>query len=1190
MHFKTLEIQGFKSFADKTVLNFDTKMTAVVGSNGNGKSNISDALRWVMGEQGAKTLRGDKMEDVIFHGTVSRKQMGFAKVSLTIDNTDRALGRDTDEVVITRKLYRTGDSEYLINGEKVRLKDIQELLMGTGLGREGYSIIGQGRVAEIVNAKGSQRREIFEEAAGVSKFLHRKAEAERELQRADANYKLLKNTEESLAERVPVLKRQSEKAMKATKLKEQETVIEISVTTAEIDRIDKDMNSIENAILVNQGECEHFDRELRELDEESEALALKKAQYAAQLEDLRSSSASARDAVAEADKNIAILENEIKHNDEKIAETEKQKKEAGKSTEELTARIAGLEKAADAKRREAENYGSETDRLKRNLESADAGDKELDGEYKSLDAETSAMYSKLTEARLTLQQAEKTKQEISERLEADKRAIEDRDEYADSCRARRRRLNTQLEELNEEKSELENKLGGYSKLFENKNAKLTESRTVYEQMRRTFDGKRQRLETLTDIENSMVGYFGSVKAVMGAKKSGRLGGVHGTVADVTSVDRKYTVAIETALGSAMQNIIVDSDETAKRCINYLSEIKGGRATFYPINTIKGNLLQQPGIENEDGFEGIASELISCDEKYKNIVRSLLGRTAIADDLNSANRIAKKYGYKFRVVSLNGQIINAGGSFTGGSQDSKNAGIISRKQEIDSLEADIAALSEKIKTSQTEYSALSAEVGKMSIEMEGFTERIGELKQDEARITAEINGVKDLIAQSEKQQEDAEAAIARSRKQTAEQDELIKKAAADMEELQKRISANEEKLKAAGERLAEAANVRAEISDRISELNLSRIAAEKDAEALDAQKRDAIQARDAAEGSGERFDREIAEIMEDTERLKREIETEKHNIEEANKRFGDTKNAIDALIEKENGCERRINEITKEVREKNEDKLKFSNALAAATEKKSAADKEKEKLILSLWEKHEMTFSEAKEKAQPLEGDLLSARNELQSLRRQLSALGDVNFAAIDEYEEVKQQYDALSQQLADVEKSKSELEKLIAKLTADIKSQFLQSFNDINEKFSKIFVEVFGGGEAHLELMDPENVLESGIEIFAAPPGKLIKNLISLSGGEQTMVAITIYFAILLHRPTPFCMLDEVDAALDEINVVKYVTYLKRFCTSTQLMIITHRRGTIEGCDVLYGVFMQEKGVSRLIHQELIDEMELELD
>ncbi len=1190
MHFKTLEIQGFKSFADKTVLNFDTKMTAVVGSNGNGKSNISDALRWVMGEQGAKTLRGDKMEDVIFHGTVSRKQMGFAKVSLTIDNTDRALGRDTDEVVITRKLYRTGDSEYLINGDKVRLKDIQELLMGTGLGREGYSIIGQGRVAEIVNAKGSQRREIFEEAAGVSKFLHRKAEAERELQRADANYQLLKNTEEQLGERVPVLKRQSEKAMKATKLKERENIVEISVTTAEIGRIGKDMTAIENTILVNQGQCEHFDRELRELDEESEALALKKSQYAAKVEELRRSSASARDAVAEADKNIALLESEIKHNDEKIEDIEKRRKEAGKSTEELTARIAGLEKAADAKRREAAAVGDEIEKLRKSLESAEAGDKELDDEHKVLDAQTSAMYSKLTEATITLQQARKVRDELAERIEADTRRIDEREQAADASRARRRSLKNQLESLTEEKSELENKLSGYNRLYENKNSKLTESRTVYEQLRRSYDSKKQRLELLTDVERNMSGYFTSVKNVMSAKKSGRLGGIHGTVADIVSVDGKYARAIETALGNAMQNIIVDSDETAKRCINFLKETGGGRATFYPLNTIKGSALDQPGIEDEDGFEGLASELISCDEKYRAIVRSLLGRTAVADDLNSANRIAKKYGYRFRIVSLDGQIINAGGSLTGGSADSKNAGIITRKQEMETLEKDIEQLSEKIKVSQTDYQALSAEVGKMSIEIEGFTERINSLKQDEARITAEINGVRDLIAQSEQQQEDAENAIAHSRKQAAEQDELIKNCAEEEADLKKRIAENEEKLRTAGDKLEKAANARAEISEKISALNLSKITAEKDAENLDSQRADAENAKAAAAGSGERFDREIAEVRANTEQLRKDIEIEKQNIEHANERYGDTKKAIDAAIEQENSCEQRINAISKEVREKNEDRLKFSNALAAATERKSAAEKEKEKLILTLWDKHQMTFSEAQAQAQPLEGDLSDARKELQELSRQLKALGDVNFAAIDEYEEVKQQYDALSQQLTDVEKSKNELEKLIAKLTADIKSQFLQSFNDINEKFSKIFVEVFGGGEAHLELMDPENVLESGIEIFAAPPGKLIKNLISLSGGEQTMVAITIYFAILLHRPTPFCMLDEVDAALDEINVVKYVTYLKRFCTRTQLMIITHRRGTIEGCDVLYGVFMQEKGVSRLIHQELIDEMELELD
>ncbi|MBR1832687.1 MAG: chromosome segregation protein SMC, partial [Ruminiclostridium sp.] len=497
--------------------------------------------------------------------------------------------------------------------------------------------------------------------------------------------------------------------------------------------------------------------------------------------------------------------------------------------------------------------------------------------------------------------------------------------------------------------------------------------------------------------------------------------------------------------------------------------------------------------------------------------------------------------------------------------------------------------EKIKTSQEEYAALSAEVGKMSIEMEGFTERITALKQEEVRITTEIAGIKDLIRQLEEQQDSAELIIEKSRKQTSEQDKLIETAKADIEKLGADIAANEEKLKQAGAKLEKAESDRSETSEKIAELNLARIAAEKDIENLMQQKADAERARDAAAGSGEQFDRETAEVNASTEELKKQIVDKKAEIETAKTRFGDTGKAIEELIEKENGCEKRISEITKEIREKSSDKEKFSNALAAATEKKTAAEKERDKLRISLWDKYELAFSDAKAVAEKLE-DLSAARKELQDLRRQITALGSINFSAIEEYEQVKAQYDALSVQLKDVEKSKDELEKLINNLTADIKARFLSSFNDINEKFSAVFREVFGGGEAHLELIDPENVLESGIEIFAAPPGKLIKNLISLSGGEQTMVAITIYFAILMHRPTPFCMLDEVDAALDEINVVKYVTYLKRFCNNTQLMIITHRRGTIEGCDVLYGVFMQEKGVSRLIHQELIDEMELELD
>lgn len=1189
MHFKTLEIHGFKSFADKTLLDFDTKMTAVVGSNGNGKSNISDALRWVMGEQGAKTLRGDKMEDVIFHGTVTRKQMGFAKVALTIDNKDRALRVDSDEVVIARKLYRTGESEYLINGEKCRLKDIQELLMGTGLGRDGYSIIGQGRVAEIVNAKGSQRREIFEEAAGVSKFLHQKADAERELEKAEANYLRLKDTESQLGERVPVLQRQSEKAIKARGLMEQEKKTEISVTVADLERIEKDLREIDDSILKNQGFCEHFDRETAELEAESESLSIKKSQYAAQLDDLRRSSESARNDIAEADKQIAVLENDIKHNAESIENIKKQQLESQKSAGEFISQIGGLEKQAEAKRRECDRISAEIEAMRSKLESAAESDKQLDGEYKALDDETGLLYAKMTEARLTLQQAEKNKQDIAERLENDKKLIEDRENTVAQYRAKRRALTDELDALTEERSELENKLNGYTKLYENKNAKLTESRSAYEQIRRSFDGDRQRLEMLSDIEKNMVGYFDSVKTVMTAKKSGQLGGIHGTVAEVMSVEPKYAVAIEIALGSAMQNIIVDNDETAKRCIYFLKKNDAGRATFYPVSTIRGSILTQDGLENEDGFEGIASEVIGYDDKYRDIIRSLLGRTVIADDLNSANRIAKKYGNKFRIVSLDGQIVNAGGSMTGGSVKIKNSGIISRKQEIDTLKANIEKLSEKIKTSQAEYNTLLSEVNKMTIEIEGYNERLAVIKQDEARLNAEINGVKELISRSEEQQDSAELMIERGRKQLSEQDEVIAGAKKDADSLAAKIAENEKKLKASGERIEKAASARAELSDKISEMNMSRITAEKDIENILAQRDAAKRAKEAAAGDKERFEREIAEVNASTKALEEQIEAKKKEIEEANKRFGDTGNAINELIEKESACERRINELAKEIREKDADKLKFSNALAAATEKKSAVEKENDKLKSSLWDKYEITPTEARELAEKLD-DIAEAKKTLLDLRRQIAALGNINFSAIEEYEEVKQQFDILSGQLRDVEKAKSELEKLIANLTADIKARFLESFNDINAKFSTIFKEVFGGGEAHLELMDPENVLESGIEIFAAPPGKLIKNLISLSGGEQTMVAITIYFAILLHRPTPFCMLDEVDAALDEINVVKYVTYLKRFCTQTQLMIITHRRGTIEGCDVLYGVFMQEKGVSRLIHQELIDDMELELD
>lgn len=1188
MFFKSLEIQGFKSFADKTVLNFDTKMTAIVGSNGNGKSNISDALRWVMGEQGAKTLRGDKMEDVIFHGTVARKQMGFAKVALSIDNTDRALAVDSDEVIVTRKLYRTGESEYLINGDKVRLKDIHELLMGTGLGRDGYSIIGQGRVAEIVNAKGSQRREIFEEAAGVSKFLHKKAEAERQLQRAEENFLRLKDIELSLEERLPTLEKQSEKARKAKVLIEAEKKIEISVAVAELDKLQKNLTETENAILVNQGECEHFDREISELEQENEQLSITKAQLSARLADLRRSSDETKDEIAEADKAIAVLENEIRHNEVREEEIRRQIEAGSKSAAEFDKQIADIEKEIEAKKSEITKAEKAMSDLSAKLTASAEENKELDDEHKELDNRTGMLYAKLTEAKLTLQQAEKTAAELSDSLTADNERIENQDKLAEEYRAKRRALSRELEELNEEKSDIENRLGGYTKLFESKNEKLTAKQDEYDKLRRSYDQKRQRLEVLSDVEKNMVGYFSSVKAVMHAVKSGKLSGIHGTVADVISVDKKYGIAIETALGNALQNIIVENEETAKRCIRYLKDTNGGRATFYPLTSVKGSALQQNGLEDEDGFEGLGFELLDYDNKYDGIIKSVLGKTAVVDDINTATRIAKKYGYKFRIITLDGQIVNAGGSFTGGSTK-ETSGIISRKQEIDTLTAETQSLSDTIQLMKGSFSELQAEVNKMNLEIEGYKEKLAQLRQDEVRLTAEIGGVKDLIRQCEEQQENAELIIDRSRKQIAQQKEIIADCGEKIKEYEAQIAANEKLLEASGEKLKKADSERAEISEKISALNIERLTAGKDIESFNAQIENINRTKAAAGEDNERRLAEIEELKKNSENIAEEIKEKQAAIEEFRSRFSENSNTISTVIAKENECERRMSELTKEIREKGDDKVKFSNALAVAIEKKASIEKEDEKLRVTLWDKYELTITEAREKAEKLE-NLAESQKQLADLRRKITALGSVNFAAIEEFEEVKTKYDELSGQLKDVEKSRRDLEKLISNLTTDIKARFLASFNDINEKFSKIFKEVFGGGEAHLELIDPEDVLGSGIEIFAAPPGKLIKNLISLSGGEQTMVAITIYFAILLHRPTPFCMLDEVDAALDEINVVKYVTYLKRFCAQTQLMVITHRRGTIEGCDVLYGVFMQEKGVSRLIHQELIDDMELELD
>ncbi len=1127
------------------------------------------------------------MEDVIFHGTIARKQMGYARVALSIDNTDRTLGRDCDEIVITRCLYRTGESEYMINGEKVRLKDIHDLLMGTGLGRDGYSIIGQGRVAEIVNAKGTQRREIFEEAAGVSKFLHQKDDAERELKRSEDNIIRLKDIASTLEERLPTLQKQSEKAAKAKILIEQEKSLEISVTVSELDRIEASLTDIGDKILMNEGECEHFEREIAELEEENEQLAEKKMRLSAELEQLRRSSSEARDRIADIDKEIAVMETEISHNNRNIDEIRERIELSGRSAEEFDRQAEELNKLLAEKGQASAQAEKKIAEGREKLTRVTADSEKSSDEYKELDSRQSMLYAKQTEAKLAVQTAQKQLEDITGALSSSDEHIENQNKLLDECRAKRKALQRELDELSEEKSEAENKVDGYSRLISGKNEKLEQAKTKLENLRRTFEQKKSRYDILSDVERNMAGYFPSVKAVISAAKAGKLSDIDGTVADVIRVEPKYGTAIEIALGNALQNIIVKNEETAKRCIRYLKEQNAGRATFYPLTSINGTALNVKGLDDEDGFEGYAYQLVDNDSKYDKVILSVLGKTAVVDDIDTATYLAKKYEYRFRIVTLDGQVVNAGGSFTGGSVKN-NVGIISRKQEIDAISIELEKLTSDIEESKAAFGAVSAEVGKMNLEFEGYKEKIQQLRQEEIRLTAEIGGVKNLIEQCNEQLDNSELMISTQKKQQAQQLEIIEKYSAVIEQTEREIAEMDELIAKADEELAKASEIKNSISSEITQLNMDKLSYEKDMESIRLQLENVRLNKENAGADTERAKEEIKSLQAINENISEMIKSSRLKIEEANRSFDDKGGEIEQTSAKIAECEKRVGEINREIREKSEHKEHFSNALVLAREKKENTEREGEKLKTTLWDKYEISLSEARGMAQPLENPKASA-NELTELRRKISALGPINFASIEEYEEVSARYGELSGQLTDIEKAKHELEKLISNLTAEIKAKFLSSFNEINEQFSRIFREIFGGGSAHLELMDPDDVLGSGIEIKAAPPGKVIKNLISLSGGEQAMVAITIYFAILLHRPTPFCMLDEVDAPLDDVNVVKYSSYLKRFCNNTQLMIISHRRGTIEECDVLYGVFMQEKGVSRLMRQEITDDLDIEL-
>lgn len=1188
MFFKSLEIHGFKSFADKTVLNFDTKTTAVVGSNGNGKSNISDALRWVMGEQGAKTLRGEKMEDVIFHGTVERKPMGFAKVALTIDNCDRALGVDADEVVISRKLYRSGESEYLINGQKSRLKDIQEMLMGTGLGRDGYSIVGQGRVAEIVNARGSQRREIFEEAAGVSLFLHKKAEAERQLQHAEENITRQKDIIRVDEERLPILKKQSEKAALAAELYAEKKGLEISVSAARLSQQRDGLKKLDDDLLLNRAETEHYDRDIEKLETGIEEASDKRMRIQAELERFRRSRQTVNDEIAEQRAGIQVLENDLRHNEQRREELSEQIAAAEKSSSSFDEEIKAVEKKISAKELELSGISEKREAAQNSLSEIASRNEQADKAYSELDASLAQHYRDRSEASIRSAQAERAATEADEQKRVFLEGLNDSEAKLKEYNDGKADANKKLRDIAEQRDTTKNKLSGYERLSDGKKRRMDEAKQALDAVTAELGSKQQRYNVLRDVENSMEGYYRSVKELIKASKSGRISGIHGIVADIISVEDRYVTAIETVLQSVMQHIIVDNEETAKRCIRFLKETNAGRATMLPISSMKGRSLNEPKLSSEEGFEGIASELVQCDDEYSEIVKYLLGTTAVVDDIDTAAFIGKRYGNKFRIVTLDGQVVNAGGSFTGGSKVT-GSGIISRKQEIEALYSEIARLRREQNEKSEEFRQYQAETAKFTIEIEGMQEELRDLDNEEIRWNAELSRLDSLISQLSEQGETAKLTVERFDAQIKQQRGLMEESTKLIAALDEKIAELEAKLSQSDNERSSAAEQIKALSEKIAELNLGEVAAAKDIEALRAEIRSIENNRRMILENSGSFKEAIDKLLRSDDGIRLEIERMKLSIRQHTESLSENDSDIRRCTEEVTELEKRIEAMHRDVREATENREKFNREVARLEERRANVQKDYDSIVKLLYERYELTVSMAVEQAKPLE-NLMAAENELSELNKRISALGSVNMDSIEEYRTVSERYEFQTAQLSDIESSKRELEKLIETLTGDIKTRFLNSFEDINKHFGEIFVSIFGeGARAELVLTDPDDVLNSGIEINAAPPGKVIKNLISLSGGEQTMVAITIYFAILKHRPTPFCMLDEVDAALDDVNVDKYISYLSQFSNHTQLMVITHRRGTIEGCEVLYGVFMQEKGVSRLLRRELTDELDVEL-
>ncbi len=1185
MLLKRLELQGFKSFADKTVLDFTDGATAVVGPNGSGKSNISDAIRWVIGETSAKSLRGANMQDVIFTGTATRKGLNYAEVSLILDNSNKDFSVDYEEIKVTRRLFRSGESVYKINDVQCRLKDVHELFMDTGLGRDGYSIIGQGNVSQILSTKAEDRRSLFEEAAGVSKYKYKKEDALRRLVKVDENLVRISDISTELEGQLGPLERQSEKARKYLGLYGDMKKLDISLSVMSLDKnktesekTEELYNSVEEQLADVRSKETENERLMNSLYEESRKSDEEKNEINERLAENEAK-------IAVINNEISLAENDIKNNTENMNRITDQINDVDKKNDERKDIITEKQNEIDEKKKEIDEISKELNATREEVEKFDETVANTDEEISRLRTEYFSHENEIASENERVNGIETLRNSFIERREAvytelathkegienTKKQIAETEEIISKRGASLRDLSQTVDELTKTKTENETKLSIVQETLNKSRVEL--------------DSKTSKKRILEGLENDYAGYSKSVKTVLTTQELKKY--VYGTVSGLTEVDKKYVLAIESALGGAMQNIIVGSEEDAKSCIEYLRKTAGGRATFLPVTSVKGKDMENVSeISKCDGYIGIASELITFDKKYAGIFKSLLGRVVVMDNIDNAILLSKKFGYKFKTVTLDGDVLNAGGSISGGSVN-KQSGFLSRASEIKTLTSEISALMRDIRKLEEEAETYKSDIELSDKQISDFVPLVREYEDEILRAENTLKLLNETLESStesnyESELEQIEAHLKESADEVAKLIAHVSSLRTKNKKLEEELQSLFDKRNDLLEKKNDFATITESTTEKIADIN-------KDIAVC----REVINsAKSEIEASKQEIERrrdEINDLVESSKKLQECIDSKKEQLVSAKELSETIRESLKTVDERKADIAEKMNQYRGDNKDITNSMIELQKELSRVDNKRMKLQNDRDVIINRLWDDYEMSFNDALEEKTEIE-NVKEATEELAELKKKIKALGNVNMDAIEEYKSVKERYEFMTSQKADLEKSKDNLVKIIDSMEDLMKEHFSEQFTEINKAFSEVFTELFGGGNGRLYLSDPDNLLTSGIEIEVQLPGKGLQNINLYSGGEKSFIAIALLFAILKVKPTPFCILDEIDAALDDVNVSRFATYLKNYIDRTQFIVITHRRGTMEAASILYGVTMQESGISKLLSLKIDDVSEELID